>query len=50
MYYRTKPEYDPNAPLTDDSLANHSQRWRVTLYFCVGFLPRDATQSAVMPQ
>ena len=29
--YRLKPEYDPNRPCTDDSLANHSQRWRVYL-------------------
>jgi len=24
--YRMKPEYDPNAPLTDASLTNHAQR------------------------
>ena len=24
--YRVKPEYDPNAPLTDATLTNHAQR------------------------
>jgi len=31
--YRVKPEYDPNAPRTDDSLANHARRWHDWCYF-----------------